>query len=249
MGGPRSQRTLAVMLSMPWRTLSPSRRAQLRAAIIAYFAFLNVLAALPTLGTPSAERLERPFEQQELRRWARLFAALGVEAQPEWLAHVYLRIASSLAEVRAVALEPIEGWMSLTQTEQSWRLFGSPDEYCSVLRISAYSAVADAGAARGGALDATEREEVLYESGNPERRWNAALLEYRRVRAAYNPTRSGPPATYAGLGQRLSEQIFRSLPLATRVRIVLDRSRIGLPGEAPDPTHEEQYVLEFSRPG
>ena len=230
---------------MPWRTLSPSRRAQLRAAIIAYFVFFNLLAALPTLGTPSAERLERPFEQQELRRWVRLFAAFGVELQPEWLAQVYLRIASSLAEARAVALRPIEGWLTLTQTGQSWRLFGSPDEYRSVLRISAYSSAASAD---GTPAAAAEREEVLYESGNPERRWNAPLLEYRRIRAAYNPSRAGPPGTYAGLGQRLSEQIFASLPHVARVRIVLDRSRIALPGEAPDPAHEEQYELEFSRP-
>jgi hypothetical protein len=235
------------MLSMAWRTLSSTRRAQLRAAVIGYFVFFNLLAALPTLGTPSAERLERPFEQQELRRWAGLFAAFGIELQPEWLAHVYLLISSSLAHARAVALTPIEGWLSLTQTEQSWRLFGTPDEYRTVLRISAYSPAAELAADRA-APERTEREEVLYESGNPARRWNAPLLEYRRIRAAYNPSRSGPPGTYAGLGQHLSEQIFRSLPRAVRVRIVLDRSRIALPGEAPDPTHEEQYVLEFTRP-
>ena len=233
---------------MQWRTLPPSRRAQLRAAIIAYFVFFNLLAALPTLGTPSAERLEQPYEQQELRRWARLFAAFGVEVQPQWLAQVYLLIASSLAEARAVALRPIDGWMSLTQTGQSWRLFGTPDEYRSVLRISAYSVAPEAATAPGAAAQGGEREEVLYESGNPERRWNAPLLEYRRIRAAYNPSRSGPPATYAGLGQRLSEQIFASLPHVARVRIVLDRSRVVVPGEAPDPAHEEQSELEFSRP-
>ncbi|HKO91430.1 MAG TPA: hypothetical protein VJU61_09780, partial [Polyangiaceae bacterium] len=58
---------------------SSLRWARLRAAVISYFVVFNVLAALPTLGTPSAERLERPFEREELRRWTALFHAFGVD--------------------------------------------------------------------------------------------------------------------------------------------------------------------------
>jgi hypothetical protein len=210
-----------------------SRAAHFRAAIIAYFVFFNALAALPTLGTPSAERLERPFERAELRRWRRMLAALGIELSEERLAQLYLSLAQGAQAAHELVLEPIAGFASFTQTAQGWRLFGTPDEYRSALRISAFAA---------------EREEVLYESLNPEHRWNAERLEYRRVRAAYNPSRSGPPATYAGLGLRLSEQVFAQRPEVSRVRIVLDRSAIPLPGEEPDPTHEEQHVLEFSRP-
>jgi hypothetical protein len=215
-----------------WSFLA-SRRAQLRAAIIAYFVFFNALSALPTLGVPSAERLERPFEQAELRRWRNLLAALGIDISEERLAQLYLSLARGAMHAHQLALEPIAGFVYLTQTAQGWRLFGTPDEQRSVLRISAL---------------AGEREQVLYESLSPEHRWNADRLEYRRVRAAYNPSRAGPPATYEGLGLRLSEQIFAQRPDVSRVRIVLDRSRIPLPGEAPDPAHEEQHVLEFWRP-
>jgi hypothetical protein len=222
------------------QTAPLSRRArlraaviQLRAAVIAFFVFFNVLAALPTLGTPSAERLARPFEQAELRRWASLGAAFGLELEPERLAQIYLVLVGGLAEARERALTPISGWISFTQTSQRWSLFGTPDEFRSLLRISAHT---PAG------------EELLYQSGHSERRWNAAVLEYRRIRAAYNPSRSGPPHTYAGLCQRLSEQIFESFPEVDRVHIALIRSRIALPGEAPDPTLEEEHVREFSRP-
>jgi hypothetical protein len=215
-----------------WSFLT-SHSAQLRAAIIAYFVFFNVLAALPTLGVPSAERLERPFERAELRRWGRMLAALGIEISEEQLAQLYLSLARGALDAHELVLEPIAGFASLTQTGQNWRLFGTPDEYRSALRISAF---------------AGEREELLYESLSHERRWNADRLEYRRVRAAYKPSRAGPPATYEGLGLRLSEQLFAERPELSRVRIVLDRSRISLPGEAPDPAHEEQHVLEFSRP-
>jgi hypothetical protein len=210
-----------------------SRRAQLRAAIIAYFVFFNVLAALPTLGVPSAERLERPFEQAELRRWRSMLAALGIELSEQRLTQLYLSLARGALDAHRLALEPIAGFVSLTQTAQGWRLFGTPDEDRSVLRISAL---------------AGEREEVLYESLSPEHRWNADRLEYRRVRAAYNPSRAGPPPTYEGLGLRLSEQVFAQRPEVSRVRIALERSRIPLPGEVPDPAQEEQHLLQFSRP-
>ena len=202
--------------------------------MIAYLVLFNVLAALPTLGTPSAERLERPFEREELRRWTSLFHAVGVEMDPERLRRIYLGLASAVAESRAVVLWPIDWWISLTQTEQRWRLFGTPDRYASALRISAQSA---------------GREDILYESGDPARRWNAGLLEYRRIRAAYRPTRAGPPPTYPGVCHLISEQIFGSMPEVERVRVALVRSRILVPGEAPDSRREEEHVFEFSRPG
>jgi len=213
---------------------SSARWAKLRATVITYFVLFSVLAAVPSLGTPSAERLERPFEREEMRRWTGLFQALGVEMDPERLGRIYLSLSSAVAQSHAVALWPIDWWFSLTQTGQNWRLFATPDASVSALRISAQS---------------SGREDVLYESGDSARRWNAGLLEYRRIRAAYNPTRSGPPPTYPGLSRRLSEQIFGSMPEVERVRVALVRSRVFVPGEAPDVQREEEHVLEFSRPG
>src|SRR3954469_11187520 len=121
-----------------WSFLA-SRVAQLRAAIIAYFVFFNALAALATLGAPSAERLERPFEQAELRRWRNMLASLGVELSQQRLTQLYLSLASGAQEAHRLALEPIAVFASLTQTAQGWRLFGTPDEQRSALRVSAFA--------------------------------------------------------------------------------------------------------------
>jgi hypothetical protein len=213
---------------------SSPRWAKLRAAVIGYFVVFNVLAALPTLGTPSAERLERPFEREELGRWARLFRAVGLDMDPERLRGIYLTLASAAAESRAVVVWPIDWWFSLTQTAQSWRLFNTPDQSASALSVTAF---------------APGYEDILYESGDPARSWNAGLLEYRRIRAAYNPARSGPPPTYPGLCRLISEQIFASMPEVERVRVALLRSHILVPGrEAQASGREEEHVLEFSRP-
>lgn len=216
-----------------------TRRAKVRSAVIAVLVLLNALAALPTPGEPSPERLQRPFEREELARWVGLFRGLGFDTDTERLGQGYLTFSRWVVEARAVVLAPIEGWMALTQTHQGWRLFGTPDRSVSALRVS---------------VQVAGRDEVLYESGSSDRRWNAAFLEYRRIRAEYNPSRRGPPPTYAAFGKRLSDEIFASMPNVSRVSIALVETRVALPlsaQSAADAAEGERldHVLEFARPG
>jgi hypothetical protein len=215
-------------------TVSPNgRRAKLRAAVIAYFVVFNVLAALPSAAVPTPERLARPFERAELRRWVTLFEALGIDIEPTELARRYVVFAGAVERTRAVVLEPIQWWMSLVQAGQSWRLFAMADDTANALQITAHS---------------REGDQVLYESGHPDRRWNAALLEYRRIRAGYNPSRGGPPYTYPALAERLGALIFESMPDVERVTVSLLRSQVPLPGEVPAQPREAAHVIELARP-
>lgn len=215
-----------------------SRRARLRAAIIAYFVLFNALAALPLPGEASAERLQRPFEREELRRWAGMFRAVGVDVDPDRLARGYLSFSIAVERARAAVLWPIEDWFELTQTGQNWHLFGSPGRTISALRVVAHSASGD---------------EILYESGDEVRRFEADFLEYRRIRAAYKPSRRGPPATYFAFAERLSRQIFAALPHVDRVTLAFVQRRVRLPGEAdaPDGSGEPriEHALSFERSG
>lgn len=209
--------------------------ARLRAAVIAYFVLFNALAALPTPGEASAERMRRPFERGELRRWTGFFHAIGVDTDPDRLAQSYLAFSRVVQRAREIALAPIEGWFELTQSGQNWHLFGTPGRQISALRVTAHSAAG---------------EEVLFESSDAAHDWKAGFLEYRRIRAAYKPSRRGPPATYAAFAERLSREIFEAFPHVDRVTLALVQSRVRLPGEAaadadaPRPEH----VLTFERP-
>jgi hypothetical protein len=214
----------------------PSRRAKLRAALVAYFVFFNALAALPTPGEPSAERLQRPFEREELRRWTGFFHAIGIDTNPDRLARGYVAFSRAVERARSIVLAPIQGWFELTQSGQNWHLFGTPGRVVSALRVTVHSAAGD---------------EVLFESGDAARRWNVDFLEYRRIRAIYKPSRRGAPPTYAAFGARLSREIFRALPHVDRVTLALMQSRVRLPGEA-GPAEAElarpEHVLTFERP-
>jgi hypothetical protein len=214
----------------------PSRRAQLRAAVIAYFVLFNALAALPTPGEATAERLERPFEREELRRWTGFFRAIGVDTDPDRLARGYVAFSLAVERARSIVLAPIEGWFELTQSGQNWHLFGTPGRVVSALRVSVHSAAG---------------EEILFESGDAARRWNVDFLEYRRIRAVYKPSRRGPPPTYAAFGERLSREIFQALPHVDRVTLALVQSHVRLPGEAGPAeggSAQPEHVLTFERP-
>jgi hypothetical protein len=208
------------------------RWPKIRAAIIAYFILFNLLAAIPTPGHISRETLERPINQAELVRWVRLFESIGIDTDPKSLGDWYLGFAASIERTRGWVVRPIDPWMAFTQTWQGWRLFGMPDERPYALKVAVR---------RGG------KEEVIYQSGVPDKRWNASLFEYRRVRALYNPGNSGPPSTYAGFGSRISEQIFEEMPDVDRVVISLLQTHTTLPGEPPDPEIKESYPLQFPR--
>ncbi len=210
--------------------------ARARAALISYLIVFNVIAALPIPRNASPERLERPFEREELRRWTELLRMAGIDISAPELAQAYVAFAEACMRARAIAVQPIEGWMSLTQTDQVWRLFATPDEEAYALSITLHTA---------------SGSELLYESGNPERRWSAALLEYRRVRAGYNPTRTAPPHTFAGLAERASERIFASRPDAERVTFALMSRRIPVPGRDTSSSlgpARQRHVIELSRP-
>jgi hypothetical protein len=209
-------------------------RARVRAVLIAYFVLFNVLGALPSAGSPSPERLERPRERAELLRWSRLFDAVGLELQPERLKELYLVFATGVEQVRAGLVSPIAWWMDLTQSHQSWRLFAMPHDRPSALEI---------------VVSRKGEEELLYRSGDSEHDWGTGVLEYRRVRAAYKPSQLGPPAAYDGFAQRISQRIFDEQPDIDRVSVSLVRRHTTLPGKTPDPERERTSVVRFTRAG
>jgi hypothetical protein len=208
------------------------RWPKIRAAIIAYVILFNVIAAIPSPGTINEETLARPTNQAELHRWVALFSAIGIETTPESLGEWYVGFAGDLTRAHRIAITPIEPWLAFTQTWQGWRLFGMPDERPYALELS---------------VERDGKPEVIYLSGDSERTAYASLLEYRRVRAMYNPGHRGPPVTYRGFGKRLSERIFDDMPDVDRVTLTLIQSHTTLPGEPPDPETRRAYPLTFTR--
>lgn len=219
--------------AVPPPTRSSSIWPKLRAAVITYFVFFNVLAAFPSTGGTSPDRFERPVLRAELERWTQFVRSLGFDIDSTRLARAYLRFAEVVEEVRGFALRPIAWWFELTQTAQSWRLFGTPRERPSALTITATDGSSD---------------QLLYRSRDERHRWRAEILEYRRIRAAYTPVAGRPPAPYEGFVARIASEVFDERQDARKVTVSLVESHTTLPGQEPDLTTRQAHVMERRRP-
>jgi hypothetical protein len=121
--------------------------------------------------------------------------------------------------------------MEVTGTQQGWRLFAMPNERPHVLRVI--------GERKG-------KRRLLYETWSSERTFMGETLEFRRVRALYNPTSQGTPNTYEAFARRLSERVFEEKPELEAVTISFERRHTTLPDATPDPQREERFVQRFT---
>lgn len=211
---------------------SPGLLRALRAGVIALVVLFSVIAAIPTPGNFTHETLKQPTVREQLLLWLRILNVLGSSVTEQELGDGYVAFAQGLQRVRRTLLKPYNGLSRITGTQQGWALFATPDTRPARLVVRA----------RIG-----KRVRLLYRSGDAEHDYDADFLEYRRVRALYNPSRSGPPATYAGFAERLSERIFDAFPDAREVTVSLEYNRITLPGEAEAGEAEEADKLSFRR--
>jgi len=200
--------------------------------MIALVVFFSVLAAVPTPGNFTHETLKQPVVRDQLLQWLRILNFLGSSVTETELGDGYVAFAQGLNKVRGTLLKPYNTVSRITGTQQGWALFATPDTRPARLVVRA----------RIG-----KRFRVLYRSGDAEHDYAADFLEYRRVRALYNPGRSGPPPTYAGFAERLSQRIFDDFPDARSVTVSLEYNRITLPDEEEARDAEEAHKLSFER--
>jgi hypothetical protein len=204
----------------------------LRAAVITLVLLFSVLAAVPTPGNFTHETLKQPVVQDQVLQWVALLRALGSSITEEELGDGYVTFAQGLQKVRGALLKPYNAVSRVTGTQQGWALFATPDQRPARLLVRAKFG---------------RRFRLLYRSGDSKHDYAASFLEYRRVRALYNPSRSGPPATYEGFARQLSQRVFSDFPEAREVVVALAFSRTTLPSEAEDLEVTESHRLNFER--
>jgi hypothetical protein len=205
---------------------------KLRAAVLSALIVWNVIGAYPTPGDVTEEKLSQGVAKKELDRWVSRLRGFGFDTDAQRLGRFYAGLANSVNAVRNFVMSPVQPFMDLTGTQQGWRLFAMPNERPHVLRVT--------GERRG-------KRRVLYETWSPSRTFLAETLEFRRVRALYNPSSSGPPNTYDAFARRLSERAFELKPELDTVTVLLEQRHTTLPGEPEDRKREERFVHVFPR--
>jgi hypothetical protein len=194
--------------------------AHLRAGLITSVCLVATCAAFPMPGPATEKALTDEAGQAELRQWIGLLHNVGIELTTDELGAWVMWVARGSRKIRATVIAPFNQFFRLTATQQGWGLFAYPDTHPHTLMVQ--------GAASAGPY------RDLYVSQDPEHRWLAGTLHYRRIRALYNPGRR-PPRTYGPFVTWLAARAFEDHADVDRVQVHFTRARTTLPWEPDTP--------------
>lgn len=114
-----------------------------------------------------------------------------------------------LREVQAILLAPFRPIMNALVVSERWSLFSGASTERSRIRLEARE-------------QQSGRWVVLYRPHDPQHREGARVFEYRRVRGAWNPRRSGPQPGYETFVAFAARRIMAEHPEFSAVRASLE---------------------------
>jgi hypothetical protein len=118
-----------------------------------------------------------------------------------------LKVAVARGEkLQQLLLSPFAWLKGLLRLSQRWALFSSAKQQRHWLSIETRS--------RG-----SRRFQVIYRPLDPEHDRLASVIEYRRVRAAWNAGRRDVVPSYRAFASYIAQRIFRDQPEVTAVRV------------------------------
>jgi hypothetical protein len=118
----------------------------------------------------------------------------------------------ALARARASVLAPSQPLAKALDVDQQWVLFRSLSRRRFRLCVEGRTAAGDWA--------------LLYRAGDDDHTWNADVLDYRRVRGAYNPYGQRIRRAYAGFARWIGDRVLAEHPDMQAARVRLERIRI-----------------------
>jgi hypothetical protein len=158
-----------------------------------------------------------------------MLAAVGVHASEEQLLSLVNGTADVCIGARDAVLEPFRPLLRLTGTGQAWALFAYPERYPNHLQVEVREPSGD--------------WQLVYAAADPEHRFLADQLAFRRIRGVYDTaaSRGAPGASYDRFTDWVAREAFAAYPGATDVRVKMLQKRVTLPDE--DISEEEKTRL------
>ncbi|MEM9860785.1 MAG: hypothetical protein AAF938_04135 [Myxococcota bacterium] len=184
--------------------MSPGRRG----ALIAGAILLCIVEGCPLVPNIRAHHLERPIGQRELARWGERLRGIGFDVSNDGLKAQTLAFSESARERHAALLAPVRPVFEFLQIHQKWALFPIADPSPWWMHVE------------GRQADGTWR--LLYRPLGDEAELSESLvarLEYRRVRAHWNPGTSGPRPDYERFVDWLARRVFDDVSDVNAVRV------------------------------
>ena len=199
-------------------------RDDLRAALLLAVVGANTLEALPLARSAKRENLDKEGARDEIARWQRVLARVGLDYTHAELADGAFAFASGGVALRGWLAGPFEPIFDLTGTGQNWGLFTHPDRWPARLVIEA---------------DAGGEWQRLYASLDPAHDFRGVAMVYRRMRAVYDGQSEKAGRAWDAFASWAAGEVFAAYPEVSRVRVKFIRLRTFEPGEAATVLEEE----------
>jgi hypothetical protein len=206
-----------------------------RAALIALGALLSVLEGCPTPRASHAN-LRTPVNQAELERWSEILGTVGVETTPSELGESVVSLSDSVNAVHGKLLVPFRPFFAALGVTQRWSLFPIADTHPVWMHLEARC---------GGASDFR----LVYRPNDERAGWDEDVLEYRRVRATWNPSIRGPRAAYPVFLDWVARRVFDERPECDAIRVRYLEMTLPEPGETGVTYGNFVWVAERTRAG
>lgn len=202
----------------------------LRAGLITLALASQCVSALPDRAL-SAAKLERPESKRALRWLGLALRPFGVR-EPEDVQRLVLERSADQVALRRWLLQPVAPLIAAAAVRQQWHLFLDVSAQPYRLRVDTK---ADDGT-----------WQALYSANQLDVLGLADMLEYRRLRGAYNPGKYGARAQYPGFVDFLAKRIWAAHPELDTLRVSMERLAVGNAQVQPQ-VLETVYPLERER--
>lgn len=188
---------------------NPARDSS-RALLLLLALVVNAIEGCP-VPRVGEHQLDRPIGRRELVRWSSILDVPETELRAE-----VLGASAEASAIRDTLRAPSAWFFAHSHTTQQWSLFTIADPDPWWMHVE-------------GRIDGAWV--LLYRPNDPEHTFLAELLEYRRVRAIWNPGTDGPRADYPRFVDWIAREVRARRPEIDAVRVRYLRYHVSVPGE------------------
>ena len=200
--------------STPW--------AVCRAFAITALLLFEGFRAAPFPNRVTAQDLRLPEARQELDRWMTVVDRLGLDLNRDDLIDLVKDLSGRGANIQKRVLKPFRPLIRITQTDQAWALFATPDSHPNRLEVR---------------VRVDGSWQLVYRALDAEYRELAGPIEYRRVRGVHDLLRR-ESVGFKHFCEWVAGRLFNEHPDADAAEVRLVRLHTTLPGEPVDPTED-----------
>jgi hypothetical protein len=203
----------------------------LRAALITLVLASQCVSAVPARPL-TASMLQRAEGRRAVRQLERVEAWFGAAEAPARIERDLIALSEACVQARRALLAPFAFILSGAAISQAWGLFLNAYEEAYRLRVEARVA--------NGAWS------LIYRVGREDLLGLSSVLDYRRIRATYNPKAASPRGQYAGFARWLSRRVLRAHPEFDALRVSMERMQLAT-RESENQLLDITYVVEHTR--